>query len=102
VHLLPLSAKSDAALLELSGRVEAHLEGCSNALADVCHTAGTGRSHFTHRLAILAESAEDARLKLSAARRGEEMVGVHRGRFSLMARPKIAFLFAGQGSQYVN
>ncbi|MEE8522653.1 MAG: SDR family NAD(P)-dependent oxidoreductase, partial [Thermoanaerobaculia bacterium] len=54
LHLLPLSARSEAARSELAQRFVAHLRGGSPSLADTCFTAGAGRSHFDHRLAVVA------------------------------------------------
>ncbi len=102
-HLLTLSAKSDQALSELAKAYEAHLKSDSAPVADICHTAGVGRSHFDHRLAIVAESREHLREQLE--RLGKEhdaygMPGVSMSKTSSKP-PKIAFLFTGQGSQYV-
>ena len=37
-----------------------------STIADVCFTAGTGRSHFEHRAALVVDSVEGARELLSA------------------------------------
>ncbi len=92
-HLLTLSAKNEEALRELAGSyatwLDAHPE---TPLADVCFTANTGRSHFEHRLALVADSPEKAREQLHAA---SYIVGT-----AARERPRIASLFTGQGSQY--
>ena len=72
------------------------------ALADVCHTANTGRSHFEHRLSAVASSVEQLRQNLAACAEGQEPVGVFRGHADLTRRPEVVFLFTGQGGQYVN
>ena len=94
-HLLTLSAKSNEALRELAENYAAWLEAHpETTLADACFTASTGRSHFEHRLALVAGSREEAQKQLRAA---NYTVGIaHR------KRPKIAFLFTGQGSEYVD
>lgn len=65
-HLLPLSAKTANALTQIA---RAHVERLDaqpdSLLADVCYTAGVGRAHFNHRLAIHASSNAELRDRLS-------------------------------------
>src|SRR5262249_49424856 len=86
LEILPLSAKSESALAELQRRYTSYLETTSEQLGDICYTAGAGRSHFPHRLAIVAPSTAELRVKLGQA------TGTH----AQDAR-KVAFLFSGQG-----
>jgi malonyl CoA-acyl carrier protein transacylase/SAM-dependent methyltransferase/acyl carrier protein len=102
-HLLTLSAKTAGALKELVGRYAQHLEKYPELpLADVCHTANVGRSHFEHRLAAVAASTGQLRQNLVACAEGQEPVGVQQGHADLTQRPDVVFLFTGQGGQYVN
>ncbi|WP_424097234.1 SDR family NAD(P)-dependent oxidoreductase [Moorena producens] len=104
VHLLTLSTKDDLALWELVQKYQEFLEknGTAN-LADICFTANTGRSHFQHRLAIIASNQEELAEKLAKARATEDISAVFTGIIpNSNSSPKIAFLFTGQGSQYVN
>ncbi|BAZ22954.1 amino acid adenylation domain-containing protein [Kalymmatonema gypsitolerans NIES-4073] len=102
-HLLTLSAKTEAALEQLATRYQNHLATNPNlALGDICFTANTGRSHFNHRLAIVAESTEQLREQLQAFATGTLDTRLIRGQLTERKRQKIAFLFTGQGSQYVN
>ena len=102
-HILTLSAKCENALQELVQRYEEFLSNDSTAtITDTCFTANTGRSHFNHRLAIVASSTEELRQKLKTFKTQEDIRGVVSGQLSSKKRPKIAFLFTGQGSQYVN
>jgi acyl transferase domain-containing protein len=58
LHLLTLSAKNETALQELAQRYADFFAADADvSLADVCFSANTGRSHFAHRLAIVAESS---------------------------------------------
>ena len=115
-HLLALSAKGEPALKALAGRYAAHLadhpenrggESCirpifEEAIADVCYTANTGRSHFEERLAVIGATREDIAAGCLAHQEGRENAGVKTG-LSYMTNEeagKIAFLFTGQGSQY--
>lgn len=67
--VLPLSARSDRALAELTARYEERLSNASDAeLADIAFTAGAGRSHFDKRIAVVGASAADMARKLA---RGE-------------------------------
>ena len=49
----------------------------------------------------MAETTEDARQRLAAAAAGQEMAGLYRGRQPNLGRPKVAFLFPGDGSAYL-
>ncbi|MFN2255392.1 MAG: type I polyketide synthase, partial [Candidatus Promineifilaceae bacterium] len=101
VHLLTLSAKSEGALKALTERYEGYLAANPEAvLGDVCYTANTGRSHFSHRLAIVAKSCEELRTRLGAFASGKVPSGVATGHNVETERLKTAFLFTGQGSQY--
>jgi malonyl CoA-acyl carrier protein transacylase len=102
LHLLTLSAKSEQALKDLAqcyvSYTHTHPEG---SLADLCYTANTGRSHFEHRLAIVAASTTQLHQQLAAFTAEQDSTSAIVGHVSNKKRPKIAFLFTGQGSQYV-
>ncbi|MBI3243488.1 MAG: SDR family NAD(P)-dependent oxidoreductase [Chloroflexi bacterium] len=97
LHLFTLSAKGEAAARELARRFADSLD--SRSLADVCFTANTGRAQLSHRLAVTASSTDEVRQKLSAFAGGDAS-SVTSGEVYGNERPKIAFLFTGQGSQY--
>ncbi|OBF28319.1 polyketide synthase [Mycobacterium sp. ACS1612] len=99
VNVLTLSARSPEALAELAQRYEAWLAAHPDVdLADVCLTAGTGRSHFEHRAALVVDSIESARGGLADLAENRLRPGVVRGEHT--NRPTTAWLFTGQGSQY--
>ena len=102
LHLLALSARSEEALVSVAQRMADRLAAePAVSLADVAFSANTGRSHFGHRLAVVAETADQARERLQAVAAGApEVAGVARGRLHVSERPEVAFLFTGQGSQY--
>ncbi|RQH48212.1 SDR family NAD(P)-dependent oxidoreductase [Okeania hirsuta] len=103
-HLLTLSAKTEKALDELVSHYQNYLETNRELeLADVCYTANTGRAQFNHRLGVIASNPQELTKKLLQHKAGEEVVGVFSGKLSSdSSYPKLAFLFTGQGSQYVN
>jgi acyl transferase domain-containing protein/SAM-dependent methyltransferase/acyl carrier protein len=102
-HVLCLSAKNPAALKQLSARYEDYLATQPmTPVSDVCYTANTGRAHFKHRLAIVNSSLEELRARLLDFGAGNESVCVSSGEVKGILPPKVAFLFTGQGGQYVN
>ena len=100
--MLSVSGRTAAALQARIAQLSSHLETHRGLrLADVCHSAGAGRCHFEHRLALVARWTEQVRETLAAASRGESPAAIARGVLAPQAaRPKIAFVFTGQGSQY--
>jgi acyl transferase domain-containing protein/acyl-CoA synthetase (AMP-forming)/AMP-acid ligase II/acyl carrier protein len=101
VHIFTLSAKSDTAVCELAERyVGALAHAPDNTIADVCYTANAGRSHFPCRLSVLTSSVVQLRDGLAAFARGERVAGLHYSTIQRAYRPKVAFLFADNGSQY--
>jgi acyl transferase domain-containing protein/SAM-dependent methyltransferase/acyl carrier protein len=102
LHLLALSAKEPKALDDLAALYAAHLrEHADVPLEDLCATAHEGRSHFTHRLSIVAGGAADMAAKLAARAEKQGSEALATGQASHAGAPKIAFLFTGQGSQFV-
>ena len=100
LHLMTLSAKSNEALKELALKYNDFFASYSEvSLADVCFSANTGRASFNHRLAVVARSLTQMRSSLGAFA-AEETAELVKGEVISKKRPKIAFLFTGQGSQY--
>ena len=98
-HVLAVSARSPEALVALAQRYDAWLAAHPEVdLADVCHTVGTGRSHFEHRAALVVDSVQGAREGLAELAESRLRPGVVRGEHT--HRPTTAWLFTGQGSQY--
>ncbi|MCP2728618.1 acyltransferase domain-containing protein [Symplocastrum sp. BBK-W-15] len=120
-NLLTLSAKTETALRDLVVRYQDHLKANPNqAIANICYTANTGRDRFNHRLAVVVNSREELVAQLSTCEfenltpqppslqgKGGNLKplskerGWYRGQVMRKKHPKIAFLFTGQGSQYV-
>ncbi|NEP61535.1 MAG: AMP-binding protein, partial [Symploca sp. SIO2G7] len=100
-HLLTLSAKSEQALAELAQAYVAQLQQTTASLTDICFTANTARTHFEHRLAIIAESTTQLHEHLPTLATSKKTRGLLTGEVHNTEDPKLAFLFTGQGSQYL-
>ena len=106
LHLLPISAKTPAGLDDMVAAYFQFLQGNHHAdLADICFTAGVGRDHYSHRLAVLAATPAEAAAKLSRYRAGvkalDTFVGNGSGSGSADPLPQVALLCTGQGAQFV-
>ncbi|NEQ47701.1 MAG: SDR family NAD(P)-dependent oxidoreductase [Leptolyngbya sp. SIOISBB] len=100
LHVLPLSARSDGALCQLVQRYHDWLEaGVTETLPDICFSAGVGRSHFNHRLALVAADLPQLHQQLKHYLSSGSSAAKAATAPSQSQR-KIAFLFTGQGSQY--
>nr|AEH26540.1 amino acid adenylation domain protein [uncultured Acidobacteria bacterium C5] len=74
VHVLTLSAKSQAALVDLAAAYDEFLAGQQDeAIGDICSSANRGRSHFKHRAAICASSIEQLRAGLAGIGAGQHL-----------------------------
>ena len=94
-QLLVVSAKTEGALDRACARLGAHLTRYPETnLADVAYTLQVGRRVFNHRAFLVVRDPTDAVLALGRADRRE---GGPRDRQSA----PVAFMFTGQGSQYV-
>ncbi|MEX3846500.1 type I polyketide synthase [Paraburkholderia sp. BR10882] len=89
LHVLTLSARSGRALGALADRWRQSLATTDKPVADLCHTANTGRQPFNWRLTAIGGTASELAAQLAAPPSVER----------LGKRP-LAFLFAGQGAQY--
>ncbi|PPS43906.1 type I polyketide synthase [Chroococcidiopsis sp. TS-821] len=101
-HVLTLSAKSAPALVDLAQKYKDFLVSHPEvSLADVCFTANTKRSHFEHRLAVVTASSAQLCQQLTAFTTAQETDGLKSQHVTRRKPPKLAFLFTGQGSQYI-
>ena len=89
-RILPLSAKTPAALGELAARYR-HFLTDETPLADAASTAATGRTHFAHRAGVVFRNLDELQ---------EQLALVEAGSGRKAAARKVAFLYTGQGSQW--
>jgi acyl transferase domain-containing protein/D-arabinose 1-dehydrogenase-like Zn-dependent alcohol dehydrogenase/acyl carrier protein len=98
--VLPLSARTPAALATTAQNYRDWLGDHPEAsLADVCLTAGVARAHLEQRAALVVDSVDSARDLLGALADDRPAPGLVRG--DSADKPKTAWLFPGQGSQYL-
>jgi acyl transferase domain-containing protein/NADPH:quinone reductase-like Zn-dependent oxidoreductase/SAM-dependent methyltransferase len=101
-RLLTLSTQSENSLPELAGRFKDYLNRRpEQRLADICVTTNQGRAQLDHRLAVVASSTGQAAGQLELFQAGDTSQDLVSGSIRTTDRPKIAFLFTGQGSQYL-
>ena len=101
LHLLPVAAASEPALRALAARLADHLAARpEQPLADIVHTATLGRAPLAHRLAAVAADPRALADALRSYARDGEAEGVWSGVAALERRPRVAFLYTGQGSLY--
>jgi acyl transferase domain-containing protein/acyl carrier protein len=94
-QLLVLSAKTASALDLATRNLADHLAAHPDVnLADVAWTLQAGRKVFNHRRIVVGQDASDARAALGDAARFESVAQDRQ-------TAPVAFLFTGQGSQYV-
>ncbi|MEM8714173.1 MAG: beta-ketoacyl synthase N-terminal-like domain-containing protein [Cyanobacteria bacterium P01_G01_bin.4] len=98
-YLLALSGKSPQALTQLVQRYLNYMKTFPTAsLAGLCFYTNTGRSHHAHRLGVVAATAAELQAKLEGFAVGKVPLGWKSEQVS--DRPKVAFLFAGEGAEY--
>jgi len=93
-YLLPLSAHSPEAVKSLAQAYQEFLatkKFDAASLQDICYTASTRRTHHKYRIALMVHSENDELAMMAEIASGRK----HRHR-----RPKIAFVFSGQGPQW--
>src|SRR5262245_26750377 len=102
LHVLTLSARTESAIKALASRFEAHLaKKPSQSVSDVCFTANTGRAHFAYRLAVVTDSTAQLQGELKAFSQASKPRALVSGKVETSKRLKVAFLFSGEGCQYL-
>ena len=92
LQILPLSARSAAALERAKANLAGHLAANPGvSLTNVAATLQTGRRDFAHRAVVIADSVEQAQARL--------VKGAIEAQ-APQATPPVVFMFPGQGAQY--
>lgn len=99
-HLLVLSARTPTALRRVAAEVRDLLRAGRAPFADVCYSLATGRARHPERLALVAATGESAADELTRYLDGAES-RVHTGHAEPGAVLRQAWLFTGQGSQWI-
>jgi myxalamid-type polyketide synthase MxaE and MxaD len=104
-EIVPLSAKSREALRTLARAYQDHLtseaDEAGASLKNIAYTASVRRSHHTHRLSMVAGSRAELSQGLEAFLREASHPGLSvGGGLAVEVRPKVVFIFPGQGSQW--
>ena len=95
--VLPISARSDEALVATAGQLAEHLAAHPDiTLSDLAYTLGQRRTHLNHRHTLIADSILDAREQLRALADGGQ---ISTGR-TVPTAPKLAFVCTGMGPQW--
>ncbi len=92
---ITVSAASEASLVALTEALADRIRDAPDAFLDLAYTMSVRQPHFRHRIAVTADRGEKAEQRLRAAVRSRPS-GVVPNR-----RNKVAFLFTGQGCQYL-
>ncbi|MRG97807.1 type I polyketide synthase [Polyangium spumosum] len=95
-HLLPITAKSEAAVAESARRYVGFLGETAADLGDIAFTASLRRRHHAHRLVVSGASKEELAGALAAFLGGGSPPGLEVGQ-ARAAAPKVVFVFPGQG-----
>jgi len=95
----PVSGRTREALRAQAGRLMAYLEGVGGLdPVDVGWSLATTRSTFEHRAVVVGADGDELRSGLAALASGGSSAAVVSGAVP-GGRPKVGFLFAGQGAQ---
>ncbi len=100
-YLLTLSARGDEALVDLVGAYQAFLASTESSLVDIVYTASTRRSQHDKRLAVVGSTSAELVEKLAAFQRQADHPDVVRGQTLSSVERGLAFVFSGQGPQWL-
>ncbi|ASP22068.1 phenolphthiocerol synthesis polyketide synthase type I Pks15/1 [Antarctobacter heliothermus] len=99
-HLFTMSAKSDGALQVLGGNMAEAMAESAEGIADICHTVNAGRARMPYRLSVAVRDRAELAQTLRGFGSGLADPAIATGLAQPGQRPKIGFLFTGQGAQH--
>lgn len=100
--LIPISAKSQAALEVATERLLSHINSETKIdLANVAYTLQVGRKPFNQRRFVLAQTLADAARALED-KDSPWVLTSNGGGGGVKGHPPVVFMFSGQGAQYVD
>ncbi len=97
-HLLPISGRDEKTLHELAVKYADYLKDTTDQIGDICFSAASAPDHFNHRFCLFGANIDDLKGKID-----EFLVGSSQNELSnefISKSSRLAFLYAGQGSQY--
>lgn len=102
-HILTISAKNIAALREMTSNYISLFEkhNTIDDLINICYSTNLGKNQFNSRLAVIGDNGLSVKNSLGRWLQGEQDHNVVQNDVNAQIKPKIAFLFTGQGSQFV-
>lgn len=100
IFILPLSAKSENALKELSNKYVEFLKHSSYNLEDICAMTALRRAVYDYRETFVAVSKEDMLEKLRDFH--DSSIEIQKPKFNKEDTVKTVFVFPGQGSQWMD
>lgn len=98
--LIPLSAQSGAALMDLARSWQQTLADNPAALSDLAFTASARRTHYDHRAAIVAGDPSELASQLGLLIAGDPSIPPPTHTPDTARAGKVVFVFPGQGSQW--
>jgi acyl transferase domain-containing protein/acyl carrier protein len=99
--VVAVSGRSPEALTAAAQRLRAHVSTPGVRLVDVAYTSTCRRDHHPYRLAIVAESITELISALDEHLAGQAAALTAAGTVTGEQAPTLAFVFSGQGSQWV-
>ncbi len=101
-YLVPLSARSPAALRAVARTMQQFLDTCPDdvTLPEIAGNLGLRRSQHEFRLAVVAGSKAELAEQLGTFAAGQTPPGASSERVAPGHRPRIAFVCSGQGPQW--
>lgn len=100
IFILPLSAKSEKSLIDLTKKYITFIKESDNSLEDICAMAALRRAAYNYRNVFVANSKEELLDKLNDF--CESNLEIEKTKFNDDDDIKTVFIFPGQGSQWIS